>query len=116
MFIAALFIIAGTSKQPRFPSADKWIRKPWYIYTVEYYSAIKRNIFESVLMRWMKLEPIIQSEVRMRNTNTVYKHIYLEFRKTVTMTLYARQQERYRCKEQTLGLCGRRQGWDDMRE
>ena len=60
MFIAALVTIARTWKQPRCPSADKWIRKPWYIHTVEYYSAIKKNIFESVLMRWMKLEPIIE--------------------------------------------------------
>ena len=61
MFITALFIIASTWKQPRCPSADKW--KLWYIYTMEYYSAIKNNAFESVLMSWMKLEPIIQSEV-----------------------------------------------------
>ena len=54
-----LFIIAGTWKQPRCPSADEWIRKLWYIYTMEYYSAIRKNSFESVLMRWMKLEPII---------------------------------------------------------
>ena len=60
MFIAALFIIARTWKQPRCPSADEWIRKLWYIYTMEYYSAIKKNTFESVLMRWMKLEPIIR--------------------------------------------------------
>ena len=59
MFIAALFIIARTWKKPRYPSADKWIRKLWYIYTMEYYSAIKKNSFESVLMRWMKPEPII---------------------------------------------------------
>ena len=58
MFIAALFIIARTWKQPRCPSADKWIRKLWYIYTMDY-SAIKKNTFESVLMRWIKLEPII---------------------------------------------------------
>ena len=63
MFIAALFIVAQTWKQPRCPSADKWIRKPWYIYTMKYYSAIKKNTFESVLMRWIKLEPIIQSEL-----------------------------------------------------
>ena len=63
MFIAALFIIARTWKQPRCLSADEWIRKLWYIYTMEYYSAIKKNTFESILMRWMKLEPIIQSEV-----------------------------------------------------
>ena len=61
MFIAALFIIARTWKQPRCPSADEWVRKLWYIYTMEYYSAIKKNTFESVLMRWMKLEPIIQN-------------------------------------------------------
>ena len=60
MFITALFIIAKTSKQPRCPSANEWIRKLWYIYTMEYYSAIKKNTFESVLMRWMKLEPITQ--------------------------------------------------------
>ena len=63
MFIAALFTIARKGKQHRCPSADEWIRKLWYIYTTEYYSAIKRNAFESVLMRWMELEPIIQSEV-----------------------------------------------------
>ena len=55
-FIAALFIIARTWKQPRCPSADERIRKLWYIYTMEYYSAIKKNTFESVLMRWMKME------------------------------------------------------------
>ena len=54
VFIAALFIIARTWKQPRCPSADEWIRKLWYIYTMEYYSAAKKNTFESVLMRWMK--------------------------------------------------------------
>ena len=63
IFIAALFIIARTWKQPRCPSADEWIRKLWYIYTMEYYSAIKKNSSESVLMKWMKLESIIQSEV-----------------------------------------------------
>ena len=62
MFTAALFTIARTWKQPRCPSTDEWIKKLWYIYTMEYYSAIERNIFESVLTRWAKLEPIIQSE------------------------------------------------------
>ena len=61
MFIAAQFTIARTQKQPRCPSADKWIRKLWYICTMEYYSDVKKNAFESVLMRWMKLEPITQS-------------------------------------------------------
>ena len=63
MFITAFFIVARTWKQPRCPLADEWIRKKWYIYTMEYYSAIKKNTFESVLMRQMKLEPIIQNEV-----------------------------------------------------
>ena len=116
VFITALFTIARTWKQPRCPSADKWIRKLWYIYTMEYYSAVKKNTFESVLMRWMKLEPIIQSEVSQKNTNTVYECIYMEFRKMVVMALHARQQQRHRCKEQTFGLCGRRCGWDDLRE
>ena len=72
VFIAALFIIARTWKQPRCPLADKWIRKQWYIYKMEYYSAIKKNAFESILMRWIKLEPIVQSEVSQKNTNTAY--------------------------------------------
>ena len=71
MFTEALFTIARTWKQPRCPLADKWIRKQWYLYTIEYYSAIRRNAFESVLMRWMKLEPIIQSEVSQKG-----KHQY----------------------------------------
>ena len=67
MFIAALFIVVRIWKQPRCPSADEWIRKLWYIYTMEYYSAIKKNSFESVLMRWIKLEPIIQSEASQKD-------------------------------------------------
>ena len=68
---AALFTIARTWKQLRCPSTDEWIRQLWYIHIREYYSAIKRNAFESVLMRWMNLEPIIQSKVRQK-TNIVY--------------------------------------------
>ena len=63
LLIEALFTIVRTWKQPRCPLADKWIRKLRYIYTIKYYSAIKKNAFELVLMRWMKLEPILQSEV-----------------------------------------------------
>ena len=63
MFIVALFTIARIWKQPRCPSTDEGIKKLWYIYTMEYYSAIRRNEFESVLIRWMNLEAIIQSEV-----------------------------------------------------
>ena len=92
MFIAALFIIARTWKQPKCPSADKWIRKPWYIYTIEYYSAIKKNTLESVLMAWMKLEPIIQSEVSQKEKHQYSILMHMEFRKMVTVTLYVRQQ------------------------
>ena len=78
VFISALFIIARTWKQSRCPSADEWIRKQWYIYTMEYYSAIKKNAFEFVLMRWMKLEPIIQSEVSQKEKHqySIVTHIY----------------------------------------
>ena len=69
MFIAALFTIARTWKQHRCPSTDEWINKLWYINTVEYYPAMKSNAFESVLMRWMNLEPIIQSEVSQKEKN-----------------------------------------------
>ena len=58
LFIAALFTIARIWKQPRCPSTDEWIKKLWYIYTVEYYSAIKGKAFKSVLMRWMNPESI----------------------------------------------------------
>ena len=63
MFIVILFTIAKTWKQPKCPSIDECIKKLWDVHTIEYYSAIKRNSFESVLMRWMNLEPVIQSEV-----------------------------------------------------
>ena len=77
MFITAPFIIARTW-QPRCLSADEWIRKLWYTYTMEYYSAIKKNTFESVLMRWMKLEPIILNEVSQKEKHqySILKHIY----------------------------------------
>ena len=78
LFIAALFIIARTWKQPRCPSTDEGIKKLWYIYTMEYNSAIKRNSFESVLMRWMNLESIIQSEVSQKEKDKycILMHIY----------------------------------------
>ena len=77
MFVAALFTVATTWNQPRCLSADKWIRK-LYIYTMKYYSAIKKNAFESVLMRWMKLEPVMQSEVSQKEKHqySILTHIY----------------------------------------
>ena len=79
MFITALFIIARTWKQPRCLSANESITKLWYIYPMEYYSAIKNNGFESVLMRWVKLEPIIQSEISQKEKHqyNIQMHIYV---------------------------------------
>ena len=117
MFIAALSIIARTRKQLRCLSADEWIRKLWYIDIMEYYSAIKKNSFESVLIRWMKLEPIIQSEVSQKDKDqySILTH-NMEFKKMVTITLYTKQKKRHRWIEQTFRLCGRRRGWDVQRE
>ena len=75
MFIAAPFTIARTWKQTRCPLADEWIRKLWYIYTVEYCSTVTKNTLESVLIRWMKLKPIIQSEVGQKE-HSILIHIY----------------------------------------
>ena len=85
MFITALFTIGRTWKQPRCPQADEWIRKLWYIYTMECYSAIKKNTFVSILQRWMKLEPIIQRKIICKARKTkkffnVYKMMGLPWR------------------------------------
>ena len=69
MFIAALFTIARTWKQPTCPSTYEWIKKLWYMYTMEYYSVVQRNEFESAELRWMSLEPVIQSEVSQKEKN-----------------------------------------------
>ena len=77
MFIATLFTIARTWKQPRCPPTDEWIKKLWYIDRLEYYSAIKRNAFESVLKRWVNLESIIQDEVSQKEKyKYILTHIY----------------------------------------
>ena len=78
MFIAALFAIARTWKLTRCPSTGEWIKKFWYRYTMEYYLATKRNTYESFLMRWMNLEPILQSEVSQKEKDKyhILKHIY----------------------------------------
>ena len=69
-------------------------------------------------MRWMKLQPIIQSEVSQKDKDhySILTHVYMEFRKVVTITLYAKQKKRLRCIEQTFGLCGRSQRWDVWKE
>ena len=80
LFTAALFTIARTWKQPGCPSTDEWIKKLWYIYMMEYYSAIRRNAFELLLMRWMNPEPIMQWEVSQKGKDKyrILTHIHLE--------------------------------------
>ena len=77
LFIAALFTTARTWKQPKCPSTDEWIKKLWYIYTMECYSAIKRNAFEAILMRWMNLEPLVQGEVSQKQKEILYSNAYI---------------------------------------
>jgi hypothetical protein len=74
MFIAGLFIIARSWKEPRCPSTEEWIQKMWYIYTMEYYSAIKNNESMKFLGKWIHLEDIILSEVKQSQKNTQYMH------------------------------------------
>ena len=78
VFIAALFTIAKTWKQPKCPLTDEWIKKMWYIYTMEYYSAVKRNKIELFVVRWMDLETVIQNEVSQKEKNKYHMltHIY----------------------------------------
>ena len=77
-FITALFTTARTWKQPKCPSTDEWVKKMWHIYTMEYYSAIKRNEIELFVVRWMHLESVIQSEVSQKEKNKyrILMHIY----------------------------------------
>ena len=108
MFTAALFTIVRLWKQPKCPSTDEWIKKMWYIYTMEYYSAIKRNKIGSFVEMQMDLETVIQNEVRKRKTNIVYQHIYVESRKMVQMSLF--------CRAGIEMLTQRTGGWTRSRE
>ena len=87
MFTAALFTIAKTWKQPKCPSTEEWIKKMWYIYTVEYYSAIKKNEIIPFAATWMDLEIIILNQVRQRETNIIY-HLYVESKKMIQRNLF----------------------------
>ena len=94
MFIAALFTITRSWKLPKCPSTDKWIRKMWYIYTVEYYSAIQRNEMESFIETWIDIETVIQSEVSQKEKNKYHMvtHIYGIKKKVVLTNLGAEQE------------------------
>ena len=90
VFIAALLTVDKIWKQPKCPLRDEWIKKMWYIYTMEYYSAIKKNEIMSFAATWMDLEIIILSEVSQTKTNTIY-YLYVEFEKMLQMNLYTKQ-------------------------
>ena len=96
MFTAALFTIAMTWKQPKCPSTDEWIKKMRYIYTMEYYSAIKQNKIMPFAARWMDLEIIILSEISQSKTNIIWYHLYVESKKKVQMNLFTKQKETHR--------------------
>ena len=109
MFIAALFTIARTWKQPKCPSTDEWIKKMWYIYTVEYYSATKENEIMSFAATWMDLEIIILSKVRQKEKDK-YHMISLTcgIESMTQMNLFTKQKQTHKCREQTFGCQG---GW-----
>ena len=93
MFIAALFTIVRRGKQPNCPSKEEWVKKMWYIYIMEYYSAIKRNEIESIEVMWMNLEPVIQSEVSQEEKNKYHILMHnMESRKIVLMNLFIEQE------------------------
>ena len=95
MFVAALFTIARIWKQPRCPLTDEWINKLWYIYTMEYYSAIKRNETGSFVLMWMDLESITRSAVspKEKNKHCIIRHIYgIYYRKMEPINLFAGQE------------------------
>ena len=94
IFTAALFTIARTWKQPKCPSTDEWIKKMWHIYTMEYYSAIKRNEIELFVVSWLDLESVIQSEVSQKEKNKyrMLTHIYGIKKKIVLKNLWAGQE------------------------
>ena len=114
MFNTTLFIIARTWKQPRWPSTDRWIKKLWFIYTMGYYSAIRRNAYESVLMRWMNLEPIIQWS---KSEREKYINVYTwNPERWLLMNLFTGQQWRRRHRQQTCGHREGRRGWEKLRQ
>ena len=117
LFIATLCTIARTWKQPRCPLTDEWIKKLWYIYTMEYYSAIKINAFESVLMKWMNLEPIIQSEVSQREKDTYHILTHIQNLEKCFWRIYLQGRNGETDIENRLRNMGEgRRGWDAWKE
>ena len=101
MFIAALFTIAKTWKQPKCPSTEEWIKKMWYLYTMEYYSAIKKNEIMSFAATWMDLEIVILNEVKSdREREISYDITYMQnLKKLIQMNLFTKQKWTHRLGE-----------------
>ena len=106
MFIEVLFTIVRTWKQPKCPLTNERIKEQWYIYAVEYSSAIKSNAFESVLMRWVNLESIRQSEVNQKEKNNyhILTHIYGILKDGTDETIFRAAVETQALKKKTYGL------------
>ena len=102
MCIAALFTIAKTWKQPKCPSTEEWIKKMWYIYTVGYYSAIKKNEILPFAETWMDLEIIVLNEVSQTETN-ITDHLHVESKKKIRTNLFTKQKQTHRHRKQTYG-------------
>ena len=101
VFIATLLTIAKTWKQPKCPLTDEWIKKMWYIYTMEYYSAIKKNEIMPFAATWMDIEIIILSEVSQTKANIIWYHLYVESKKLIQMNLFTKQKQTHRLRNQT---------------
>ena len=121
MFIEALFTIARTWNQPRSPSTDEWIKKLWFIYTMEYYPAIKRSESESVLVRRINQEPVIQSEVSQKeNKYCIYINTYKwnleKWYRWTYLQVRNRDADIGNTLVDTAGVAWGKEGWDELRE
>ena len=104
MFIAALFTIAKTWKQPKCPLTEEWIKKMWHIYTMEYFSAIKKNEIMPFAATWMDLDIIILSEVNLTEKDISYDITYMRnLKKMIQMNLFTKQKQTHRLREQIYG-------------
>ena len=104
MFIAMLFTIAKIWKQPECPPTDEWIKKMWYIYTMEYFSAIKKNEIMPFAATWMDLDIIILSEVNLTEKDISYDITYMRnLKKMIQMNLFTKQKQTHRLREQIYG-------------